>query len=47
MTEDDDEDDLCYYCQDYAPEGEYWTCPKCDAQWYPEEDEDEDEDEDD
>jgi hypothetical protein len=32
---DDDECD----CADRAPPGEYWVCPKCGAEWFPDEDE--------
>lgn len=35
---DDDEEELCD-CADRAPSGKYWVCPKCDAEWPPEDDE--------
>lgn len=35
---DDDEEEPCD-CADRAPPGEYWVCPKCDAEWHPENDE--------
>jgi len=28
-------DDECD-CADHAPVDKYWVCPKCDAEWFPE-----------
>ncbi|MCO5157547.1 MAG: hypothetical protein M9945_12505 [Aquamicrobium sp.] len=36
--EQPDEDDRCDYCADRAPAGEYYRCPKCDAEWPAEDD---------
>ncbi len=36
----DEDEDPCQYCPDHAPADEYYICPKCGAEWVPEEEED-------